>query len=66
MKCVNWCITVLSLIVIVLAVWPSMLNAMWAQWITIIASLAIIVKVWVRCGCEGAVAKPIKARARRR
>jgi hypothetical protein len=66
MTCTNWTVTILSLIVIILAVWPNMLAATAVQWILIIAGLLIIVISWKGCGCSCCSVAPKKAAPRRR
>jgi hypothetical protein len=65
MTCANWGVTILSLIIIILAVWPSLFATLVVQWIMIIAGLLIIIVCWTGCRCSCCDA-PVKAKGKRR
>jgi hypothetical protein len=61
----NWSITILSLIVIVLAVWPDMFSSIAIQWIIIVAALLNIIIVWSGCNCKCECDMPEKTQSRK-
>ena len=51
MTCANWGIIVFALIVLVLAIWPSVLGTVLVKWVLIVSALLIILIVWTGCKC---------------
>ena len=72
MTCSNWGITILSLLNIVLVMWPNILGTYWTEWIVALSSLVVIIIVWTSCNCKWcpsnkAMAQiPVKAKRKKR
>lgn len=52
MTCANWLITILSAIVLVFTIWPTLLGDLVAKYIIIITTIIIILIVWTGCSCK--------------
>jgi len=63
MTCANWGLTICSVVILVLTLWPALLGKAVSMWIIVIAAILILIISWtgVKCKwCEMAKEKELK------
>lgn len=52
MACANWILTILAVITLIFAFWPSIAGAGASKWIIIIAAIIVIIVAWTGVECK--------------